>query len=206
MFFARWDFGGPWDSKGVGGPARWLRRVWALLTEIPDTMPPRDGIERKLRRKVHQTLENVTDDFERFQFNTIVSSLMELLNFMFHAREQGAYNTEAWNEAVDIYLRMMAPVVPHIAEELWVEVLGKPYSIHTQSWPEVDKKALQVDMITLPVQVNGKLRDRIQVPVGVHEDDAKDTAINSPGAQKFIEGKQIRKVIYISGRLVNIVV
>ena len=206
MFFSRWDLGGPWDSKGVGGPARWLKRVWALITETPNTKQPEDGIERELRRKVHQTLENVTQDFEEFQFNTIVSSLMELLNFMYHAREQGAFNTAAWNEAVDIYLRMVAPVAPHIAEELWVEVCGKPYSIHTQSWPEVDKAALQVDMLTLPVQVNGKLRDRIEVPVGVSEEEAKDTAINSPGAQKFIEGKEIRKVIYIPGRLVNIVV
>jgi leucyl-tRNA synthetase len=206
MFFARWDLGGPWDSQGVEGPNRWLRRVWTLFTEKPEEKQIAQGIERELRRKVHQTLESVTRDFENFEFNTIVSSLMELLNFMYQAREKGAFGSEAWDEAVDIYLRMMAPVTPHIAEELWVEVYGRPYSVHNQPWPEVDVEATRVDVITLPVQVNGKLRDRIEVPVDVNEEDARAAAIACEGARKFIEGKEIRKVIYIPGRLVNIVV
>ena len=191
---------------GLGGPARWLKRVWTLISETPDFPEPVEGIERDLRRKVHQTLESVTYDFENFEFNTIVSSLMELLNYMFQVRENGAYWTEAWNEAVDIYLKMLAPVAPHIAEELWVEVCGKPYSIHQQPWPKVDKNATVEDSIILPIQVNGKLRDRIELPAGVSEQDAKDAAIASEGIQKFIDGKEIRKVIYIPGRLVNIVV
>ncbi len=206
MFFSRWDLGGPWDSKGVGGPARWLKRVWNLFTDTPERSQPAEGIERELRRKVHQTLESITRDFEEFQFNTIVSSLMELLNFMYQAREKGVFGTPAWDEAVNIYLCMMAPVTPHIAEELWVEVCGQPYSIHTQPWPKVDEAATKEDTITLPVQVNGKLRDRIEVPSNVSEDDAKQAAIVCAGAQRFIEGKDIRKVIYIPSRLVNIVV
>ena len=206
MFFSRWDQGGPWDNQGVGGPARWLKRVWTLLTETPAEKQPEQGIERELRRKAHQTLENITRDFETFEFNTIVSSLMELLNFMYQAREKGAFGTPAWDEAVDIYLKMMAPVTPHIAEELWVEIYGRPYSIHDQPWPQVDKAATEEDTITLPVQVSGKLRDRIELPADVSESDAKIAAIASEGAQKFIDGKEIRKVIYIPGRLVNIVV
>jgi leucyl-tRNA synthetase len=206
MFFARWDLGGPWDSQGVGGPSRWLKRVWTLFTENYEEQQPSPGIERELRRKVHQTLKNISEDFEKFQFNTIVSSLMELLNFMYHARERGAYGTAVWEEAKDIYLRMMAPVTPHIAEELWVEVCGKTYSIHIMPWPEVDEAATIEDMITLPVQVNGKLRDRVEVPVEVSEEDAKSAALNTAGVRKFIDGKDIRKVIYIPGRLVNIVV
>jgi len=206
MFFSRWDLGGPWDSQGVGGPARWLKRVWTLFTEPMEERQPVEGIERELRRKVHQTLKNVTRDFENFEFNTIVSSLMELLNFMYQAREKGAFGTAAWDEAVNIYLRMLAPVTPHIAEEIWVEVYGKPYSIHVQDWPKVDEAATVEDSIILPVQVNGKLRDRIELPANVSEDDAKSAAIASEGAQKFIKGEEIRKVIYIPGRLVNIVV
>ncbi len=211
MFFARWDLGGPWDSQGVGGPARWLRRVWALFTETkpdrsPETCQVSEGIERELRRKVHQTLSSVTRDFQNFQFNTIVSSLMELLNFMYQAREQGVVGTPAWEEAVDIYLRMMAPVTPHVAEELWVEVYGKPYSIHDQPWPEVDAEAAKEDMMVLPVQVNGKLRERVEVPADVSEADVKAAALACEGVQKFIEGKIPRKIIYVPGRLVNIVV
>ena len=206
MFFARWDLGGPWDSQGVGGPARWLRRVWALFTETPEEKQPFANVERDLRRKVHQTLQSVTRDFENFQFNTIVSALMELLNFMYQAREQGAFGTPAWDEAVDIYLHMLAPVTPHVAEELWVEVYGKPYSIHTQPWPAVDMEATREDTITLPVQVNGKLRDRVEVPANVSEEEAKAAALACEGAQKFLEGREPRKIIYIPGRLVNIVV
>lgn len=206
MFFARWDLGGPWDSQGVGGPNRWLKRVWALFTSKPDVMTPEKGIERELRRKVHQTLKSVTLDFENFEFNTIISSLMELLNFLYDAREKGVYGTAAWDEAVGIYLRMMAPVTPHIAEELWVEVFGKPYSIHNQQWPEVDEAAAKEDEITLIIQVNGKVRDRISVPVGIQEVEAKSAALESPGAQRFMAGAEPRKIIYIPGRLVNIVV
>jgi leucyl-tRNA synthetase len=206
MFFSRWDLGGPWDSQGVGGPARWLKRIWALISETPEDIKPSGEIERDLRRKVHQTLESVTHDFENFEFNTIISSLMELLNYMYQVREKGAYGTDAWDEAVEIYLKMLAPVAPHIAEELWVEVCGKPYSIHQQPWPKVDKDATVEDVIILPIQVNGKLRDRIELPIGVSENDAKDAAVASEGIQKYIDGKDIRKVIYIPGRLVNIVV
>jgi leucyl-tRNA synthetase len=206
MFFSRWDLGGPWDSQGVGGPARWLKRVWTLVSESPEEKDVVEGMERDLRRKVHQTLESVTHDFENFEFNTIVSSLMELLNYMYQVREKGAYGTEAWNEAVDIYIKMLAPVAPHIAEELWVDIVGKPFSIHQQPWPRVDKDATVEDKIILPIQVNGKLRDRIELPADASEQYAKDAAIASEGIQRFIENKEIRKVIYIPGRLVNIVV
>jgi len=210
MFFARWDLGGPWDNQGIGGPARWLKRVWTLFTESRPEKPlgsPKTlrVLERDLRRKVHQTLKNITRDFETFEFNTIVSSLMELLNFMYQAHDEGAAGTPAWDEAVDIYLRMMAPVTPHVAEELW-ERFGKPYSIHVQPWPKVDEAAAKVEEITLIVQVNGKLRDRISAPAGISEDDAKSAALSSEAVQRFMGGKQPRKVIYIPGRLVNVVV
>jgi len=206
MFFARWDLGGPWDSQGVGGPARWLKRVWNLFTEaVPKTAGASPDLQRALRRKVHQTLARITHDFENFEFNTIVSGLMELLNFMVKAREKGAAGTPVWDEALDIYLRMMAPVAPHIAEELW-QHLGKPYSIHTQPWPELDREAAADDQIALIVQVNGKLRDRITVAADISEGDAIAAALASEAARRFIGGVEPRKVIYVPGRLVNIVV
>ena len=121
---------------------------------------------RDLRRKVHQTLQNVSRDFEAFEFNTIISSLMELLNEMYGAREAGAAGTPEWDEAVETYLKMLAPVCPHIAEELWTGQLGKPYSIHQQPWPKVDAAAAREDVIEIPVQVNGKVRDRVDRPGG----------------------------------------
>jgi leucyl-tRNA synthetase len=205
MFFARWDLGAPWNSGGIEGAARWVRRTWSLFTEpVPIGRPAPEGL-RSLRRKLHQTLKKVTHDFENFEFNTIVSSLMELLNEMFKAREQGAGGTAEWEEATDLYLRMMAPVSPHIAEELWA-LQGKPYSVHTQAWPEVNEAAAAEEQITLVVQVNGKVRDRITIPVDTSDEQAKEIALASPAVQKFLDGKQPRKVIMVPGKLVNIVV
>jgi len=205
MFFARWDMGAPWSSTGIEGVYRWLRRVWTLFTDPVEQGNPSPELLRSLRRKLHQTLQQITHDFEVFEFNTIVSGLMELLNDMYKAREAGAAGTAEWKESVDAYLRMMAPVTPHIAEELW-EFMGKPYSIHQQPWPEVDEEAAAEEMITLVVQINGKLRDRITVPVDISEVDAQSTALASENVQKFLAGKSPRKVIVVPRRLVNIVV
>ena len=205
MFFARWDLGGPWNSNGIEGVVRWIRRIWSIMTEPVVQGSPDKEVLRALRRKVHQTLRQVTHDFETFEFNTIISALMELLNEMSKARDAGAAGSKEWDEAQDIYLRMLAPVAPHVAEELWA-MLGKPYSIHSQSWPEVDPVAAAEEEITLVVQVNGKLRDRISVPVDIDEERAKELALNSDAVAKYLQDKEPRKVILVPGKLVNIVV
>ncbi len=206
MFFARWEQGGPWDSQGIEGSARWVRRTWKLFTSPPAAGEAPGDVRRALRRKVHQTLKQVTHDFENFEFNTVISALMELLNEMSKAAQSGAVGSPEWDEAVDYYLRMVAPVCPHIAEELWTEKLGKPYSIHTQPWPEVDESALEVEEITLAVQINGKVRDHIVVAAGASEEEIKAAALASEGAKRHMAGKEPRQVIYVRGRLVNIVV
>ena len=210
MFFARWEMGAPWDSQGIEGAVRWVKRVWTLFTDSPtdsvtDSRMGTDEVRKNLRRKVHQTLRKVTRDFENFEFNTIISSLMELMNEMYRAREAGALASSEWSEAQEIYLKMMAPVTPHVAEELWA-YLGKPYSVHQQQWPAVDEAATKEDTIELPVQVNGKVRDRIIVPAEATEDEIKSAALASVTVQKFLEGKEVRKVIVAKGRLVSIVI
>ena len=151
-------------------------------------------------------MKRVTHDFENFEFNTVISSLMELLNEMYKVRDAGAVGSPAWNEASEYYLKMMAPAAPHIAEELWTNHLGKPYSIHQQMWPEVDEAATKEDSIELPVQINGKVRDRITVPAEAGEDDVKAAALASEVVQKYLEGKEPKKVIVAKGRLVSIVI
>jgi len=205
MFFARWDLGGPWNSSGIEGTSRWLRRVWMVLLEEPDEQHQASpDVLRSLRRKVHQTLRSVTRDFEKFEFNTIVSALMELLNEVSKAKQAGAWGTPEWHEAADIYLRMLAPVAPHISEEIW-HLLGKPYSIHVQSWPEFDAEAAREEEIVLVVQVNGKLRDRITVPADISEENAKRVALASENVKRFVGDKQPRQVIVVPKKLVNIV-
>jgi leucyl-tRNA synthetase len=207
MFFARWDMGAPWNSSGLEGTVRWLRRVWALVTDPAQagTGTCSDDTRRMLRRRLHQMLKRITRDFKQFEFNTIVSSLMELLNEMNKAKEAGAYSTLEWNEAVDIYLRMLAPVCPHIAEELWAQT-GRKYSIHTQPWPAVDEEATREEEVVIPVQVNGKLRDRVVVPADASEEYIRSAALASEVVQKYLEGKPPKKVIVAQKKLVNIVV
>jgi leucyl-tRNA synthetase len=213
MFFARWDQGAPWNSSGIEGVVRWLRRVWTLFTVSAGNGKPAavthpggdySSAVRTLRRKVHQTLRQVTHDFEQFEFNTIISALMELLNELYKAREQGLAGTEAWEEAKDIYLRMLAPVAPHIAEELWTRS-GKPYSVHLQAWPRVDEEAAAEEQITLVLQVNGKVRDRILVPVSISEDEARMLALESEAVKRHLGEHPPKKVIVVPGKLVNIV-
>jgi len=206
LFFARWEMGGPWDSQGIEGSARWIRRVWTLFTDQTRPGAAPDEVKKNLRRKLHQTLRKVTGDFENFEFNTIISSLMELMNEMYKAREAGAAGSDEWNEAQDIYLRMLAPVAPHIAEELWANHLGKPYSVHQQQWPKVDEAAAKEDSIEIPVQINGKVRDRVIVPAEASEEEIRTAALAAEAVQKYLEGREPRKVIVANGRLVNIVV
>ncbi|HSR33632.1 MAG TPA: leucine--tRNA ligase [Anaerolineae bacterium] len=207
MFGWRWDQGGPWDSQGIEGVVRFLNRVWDCVLE-PGTVrdaPPDEKAIRDLRRRVHQAIRKGTDDMESFSFNTYIANLMEMNNAMLKAKDTTVYGTEAWEEAVESLLLMLAPACPHIAEELWART-GRTYSIHQQAWPTWDEEVAAEEMITLIVQVNGKVRDRVEVPVEVDQETARALALETEGAQRHIEGKQVLKVIVVPGRLVNIVV
>jgi leucyl-tRNA synthetase len=204
LFFAKWDMGAPWSKTGIEGTFRWLKRVWALFTESTGSGKCPDETKKALRRKLHQTLRQVTHDYKNFEFNTIVSGLMELLNLMAEASEAGAIGSIEWTEAVDIYLCMLAPICPHIAEELWAQT-GREYSVHNHPWPAVDEEATRELEIVIPVQINGKLRDRITVPVDATEVQIRSAALASEVVLKFMEGKSPKKVIVAQKKLVNIV-
>ncbi len=207
MFAFKWDQGGPWDSQGIMGVIRFLNDVWALITEPAEKVSgarAADAEVRALRRKVHQTIFRVTEDIEAFNFNTAIAALMELKNTMQKAKATPVAQTPVWDEAVRCLLLMLAPFTPHIAEELWART-GGPYSIHQQAWPEADPEVAAEEIITLVVQVNGKVRDRIEVPADVDEETAKAKALASEKVQGYLDGGRPRKVIYVPGRLVNIV-
>jgi leucyl-tRNA synthetase len=207
MFGFRWDQGGPWNSTGVLGIQRFLERVWTLvLADERDNAPPADDQQiRALRRIQHQTIRRVTRDMERFSFNTMVAALMEYTNYLVKAKETSVTQSEAWEEAIDTLLILIAPSFPHISEELWSRT-GRSYSIHQQAWPEWNPELAAEETITIVVQINGKVRDRFDVPVDIGQEEVKAQALATPGAQKHMGGKQPLKVIYVPGRLVNIVV
>ncbi len=207
MFAFDWQKGGPWDPNGIRGVVRWLNDVWALFTEpLPTSSdtPADEEVVRALRRKTHQTILRVTSSLESFSFNTGIAALMELKNVMQKYRETPVVHTPAWDEALRLMLLMMAPFTPHIAEELWARI-GGPYSIHQQEWPSADMAAAAEEMITLVVQINGRVRDRIELPADITDEEAKRAALASQKVQEYLGGREPRQVIYVPGRLVNIV-
>jgi leucyl-tRNA synthetase len=223
MFGWRWDQGGPWDSQSIEGIVRFLNRVWDCVLQpgyagaaAPAPTPygrdrplpavgTGDKAIRDLRRLVHQAIRKGTADIETFSFNTYIANLMELNNALLRVKDTPIYGTAAWDEAAEALLLLLAPACPHIAEELWNRT-GRPYSIHRQMWPRWDEAVAAEETITLIVQVNGKVRDKIKVPVNVDEATARSLALETEGAKRHTEGKRIVKVVVVPGRLVNIVV
>jgi leucyl-tRNA synthetase len=218
MFIGPWDSGGPWNSQGIEGVARFLDRVWNVAIEArpapQETAADQAGVSlqtRRLRHATHRTLRKVTEDIEAFKFNTLLAALMEFNNYLVKAKETPVYGTEAWDEAVDTMLLMLAPETPHIAEELWqrrrkYSAFRAEDSIHARSWPTWDPELAKAESITLVVQVNGKVRDKLEVSTDIAEEEARQVAMTSPAVQRWLEGKTVRKVIFANGKLVNIVV
>ena len=206
MFISDFSQTVPWNTQGVPGVRRWLDRVWRIvLAPDEDKGVPVQFSARELRRIAHQTIIKFEKDIQAFSFNTIVAALMEFTNALYKARDAGLAGTPEWAEAIDILLKLVAPVAPHMAEELWTRA-GCAYSIHQQAWPAADPQAAKEEEITVVVQVNGKVRDRVTVPAGADEETVKQAALQTAGARKFINGKTPKQVIYVPGRLVSIVV
>ena len=207
MFIGPWEQGGNWSATGIQGMSRWLNRVWAIGTRDPAGLngPGDAAAVRKLQRVTHKTIKKVTADLDGFQFNTMVASLMEMSNHLGRAWDAQSIDAGAWTDAVEKLVLMLAPAAPHIAEELW-ERTGHAYSIHSQPWPAWDEELTRDEEVTLVIQVNGKVRDRVTVAAGIAEAEAKDLALKSERVRPHLESKQMRRVIYVPGKLVNIVV
>jgi len=207
MFLGPWDQGGPWSTSGINGMSRWLNRVWDLALRPSESLQGAGdpAAVRDLVRATHKTIRSVVQDMDKFHFNTALASLMELSNTLNDAWEAGRTDRATWNQSVDTLLVLLAPMAPHVTEELW-ERRGRPYSIHQQPLPQWDPALAADETITLVVQVNGKVRDRLTVPAGIAEDEAKRLALASPKVQAQLDGKRIRQTVYVPGRLVNVVV
>jgi leucyl-tRNA synthetase len=213
MFIGPWDQGGPWDPQAIEGVHRFLHRVWAVVTEdvqldrplLDADQAPDPAQERALERKLHQTILKVTDDIEHFRFNTAIAALMELNNYLLRARETSVVNSPIWNQAIRTLILMMAPFFPHIAEELWHRQ-GNTSSVHLQRWPVGDPEKAREEEITVVVQVNGKVRDKLLVPPGTPADELERSALQLSGVVKWLNGQTPRKVVVVPDKLVNIVI
>ncbi|MBT9258704.1 MAG: leucine--tRNA ligase [Clostridiales bacterium] len=210
MFMRPWDQGGPWQYGGIEGVQNFLQRFWrAVVGDEADPQPPQGEAspekELELRRLVHRTIRKVTDDMEKMQFNTALAAQMELARALFHARYDGLYGTEAWKEATRTACLLLAPFCPYMAEEAWHQ-LGETGSVHLQQWPEADASLLEEELITVVIQINGRVRDRIQVPKNLSQEELEKIAREHPKVKEAFNGKGPRKVIVVPDRLINFVI
>jgi leucyl-tRNA synthetase len=216
MFIGPWDQGGPWSEVGINGVARWLNRVWDIVVrdpadldgerqEVPRPIAINDDKKRETLRVLHQTIRRCHNDLDRFKFNTAIASLMELANHLNRVWAESSIDSATWRECIENFLLMLAPIAPHVTEELW-ERTGHAYSIHQQAFPSWDDDLAAEDTITLVVQVNGKVRDKLEVPAGIEEAAAQELALASPRVKSYTDGKSVSKTIFVPGRLVNLVV
>jgi leucyl-tRNA synthetase len=192
----------PWNTRGVEGTHRFLNRVWRLvaaadgdgLNETVQDSPPSSAQLQSL----HQTIAKVTDDIENLRFNTAIAALMEFTN-----------TATKWptlpRDIAELFVLILAPLAPHIAEELW-ERLGHEDSLAYAAWPEADAALLKTDTIEVPVQVNGKMRGRIEIPADATEDLVLKLAREDSNVARNLEGKQVTRAIYVPGRIVNFVI
>jgi leucyl-tRNA synthetase len=204
-----------WSEEGVQGASRFIRRLWtAVYSHVSDPNgppPPLDvagltAAQRNLRRAAHQTLAKAADDIgRRRNFNTAIAAVMELLNAVGRFDDPSHQGRAVRHEALEISVLALAPITPHVCHTLWKE-LGHETAIVDERWPEADQAALVQDVIEIVVQVNGKLRSRIGLPVNADEAAAREAALADEQVRKFVGDKAVRKVIVVPGKLVNVVV
>ncbi len=208
MFIGPWDQGGPWSNVGINGVARWLNRIWGIASEKYVTSADSvfdHEMESETQQAVHKTIKKVYEDLDKFKFNTAIAALMELSNHLTKVWNAKNVSVEVWNDSIKQFLLMLAPIAPHLSEELW-EMNGYEFSIHNQKFPDWEESLVVDESITLIVQINGKLRDTISVDSGISEEMAQEAALSSEKIQGHINGTTVKKVIYVPDRLINIVV
>lgn len=202
MFAAPLDVWAKWDPQGVPGTYRFLNRVWNLVQEFGEASKD-DGENVDVLRAIHPTIRKVTADLEDQKYNTAIAAMMEVTNTLYSLKAQGFTGSASWQFALESLVALVAPFAPHMADELWHD-LGRDTSVQRDSWPQWDKQYLTGDTMMIIVQVNGKLRAKLEVAKDIAEDDLKALALADDNVKKFVAGEP-KKVIYVKGKLVSIV-
>jgi leucyl-tRNA synthetase len=201
LFMAPFERNVNWDEEGITGVERFLQRVWRLCLGAGEQARERaegQGSGKELRRATHKTVQKVTHDIDAFKFNTAVAAMMEFANILWADLEQHG-PTPVFQEAISALMRLLAPFAPHLAEELWMR-RGGEFSVHQQSWPGYDPALTMDDTITMVIQVNGKVRDRLVVPADISGDEAQQRALASAQVQRYLNGKPPKKLIVVPGQ------
>ena len=202
-----------WSDAGVEGSYRFLARVWRLVYEYtqkysdaPDTFEVTTAEDKSLNYMLNAAIKKVSEDVGgRFSFNTAISSIMELVNEMYKYKEQPEFNRGLYAKAVRELILILSPFTPHICEEMWEEI-GEKESVATMSWPKFDEKALVKDEIEIVVQINGKVKEKLNVANNLGREELEKAALDNPKVQALTDGKTVVKVIAVPNKLINIVV
>jgi leucyl-tRNA synthetase len=206
MFLGPWSGGGPWNSQGIQGPYRFLNTVWELVTGALEQPPPARGdaaADAELARLAHKSTKIVTERYEGFQYNTMLAELHTYRNGL--QRLRGRVSARVWRDALERLVLMLAPAAPHLAEELWHR-LGHETSVHLQSWPTWDEALTVEEQVVLVIQINGKVRDQIEVAPGLSEADVRPLVLGQPKVQALLNGHEVVRLIYVPNKLVNLVI
>ncbi len=200
IFMAPFDESTNWNEDGVVGASRFLNRVWSFVRRFVQAGCPEGNVSVETQRRVHKAIRTVTDHIERMRFNTALAALMDLLNYLGKLEP-----TELNRFVIETYILLLAPMAPHITEELW-QALGHSRSIHLERWPSYDPELAREETVTIVVQINGKVRDRIEAPADIDEASVRAMAMKSRAVERYLAGKTPKKVIYVPRKLVSIVV
>jgi len=213
MFGFSYSEGGPWSDEGIRAIARFVNRVERFIEKFIETRQnpgktkeEMEDAEKELNYVRHYTIKHVTLDADKFEFNTAIARIMELVNALYkYENEVEVKNMKFYEDVVRDFVKILAPFAPHFSEEMW-ERLGYEYSVFNQKWPEWDEKALEREMVEIAIQVNGKVRSKAQVPSNATDEELKQIALSDERVKSYLDGKEIKKVIIVKNRLVNIVV
>jgi leucyl-tRNA synthetase len=209
MFAGPYDQGGDFRDTGIEGMSRFLKRVWTLFKNTKNLEQETDKNKEESLRMMHRTIKGLTEDLEGLRYNTAIAKLMTWYNFL---SSQGSVGIEE----IGVYLKLLAPFAPHMSEELWqllrVSRVGTRSfsSIHLEEWPKYNSTYLEEDVVTVVVQVNGKMRETIKIQSSIlqlsSQNKVEDLARKNERVSKYLEGKRVRKVIYVPGKVINFVI
>jgi leucyl-tRNA synthetase len=205
MFMAPFDQDVAWSTEGIQGARRFLNRVWSLFEETYTGSASATTSDAGLERLLHKTIRQVSERITGFRFNTMVSALMEFANALGERQREGRWRTVTFHQALENLLVLIAPAAPHIAEELW-HLTGHAYSVHSQAWPAWDEELAIEELVQVAVQVNGKVRAVVEVPLQAGQAEVEALAFAHPKVQQHMGGRAVVRKIYVPGKILNILV
>jgi len=205
LFVAPWNQAAPWSVESIGGMYRFLQRVWTITQEYLEALDKATGSNQELLRVTHKTIKKVSSDLASLQFNTAIAAMMEMTNELYKVKAKEGFTAKEWEFTLRSLIQLLAPFVPHIADELWQDI-GQSGSVHVSSWPAHADEYLVKDSMTIVVQVNGKVRANIQVPTDAIEEQVATAAQADPHVSAYLAQKEIRRKIYVPKKLINFVV